>query len=100
MQRSLWTGSLSEISTPPWPCPTCKKGTVRLVQKSVISHETVSSREADRNEDWHPIDLSYVFVAWGECSHTACKERFAISGEGGMEPDYDEEGQEEWSKYF
>lgn len=71
-----------------------------LVQKSVTHHETVESKRWRNDDAWEPEQIQYVFTAWAECRHPSCKQRFAISGTGGTEPQYDDEGSTEWVDYF
>lgn len=100
MNRSLWTQTLSETSCPAWPCPVCRKGTVALLQKSLIYKETIESERAHKREEWDPDWIRYTFTAWGECRHPSCKQEFAIAGTGGVAPDYGEDGNYEWQDYF
>jgi hypothetical protein len=100
MDRSLWTGSLSEHTCPPWPCPECRKGTVSLVPKSVVSQETAASKRERGDDDWDPDWIRHAFTAWAGCNNPSCKQRFAISGKGGVAPQYDPEGDYDWQEYF
>jgi hypothetical protein len=85
---------------PSWPCPSCATGTLRLVPKSLVRNETPHSKRGHRHEDWDPDWIEYVFVAWGKCSLENCEAEVAISGVGGIEPSYDEEGGTTWVDYF
>ena len=100
MNRSLWSELLSETYCPPWPGPICRKGTVALVPKSLMRHETVESQRARGHHEWDPDWLTYAFTAWGECRHTQCKQQFAIAGSGSVGPEQDEEGNMGWEAYF
>ncbi len=100
MDRSLWTQTLTKWSSPPWPCPVCRKGTLALVPKSLIYKETVESKSAHNPEEWDPNWIDYIFTAWAECSHASCKQQYAIAGKGGVQPEPDAEGGYEYQDYF
>ncbi len=100
MNRSLWTESLTKVSCPAWPCPTCSKGSLALVQKSLTFKQTIESQRACRHAEWDPDWISYIFTAWAECQHPPCKERFAIVGIGGVEPAFGPEGETDWEDFF
>lgn len=99
MNRNLWRATLTKHYCPPWPCPVCKQGTVRLTKNTVAERETAASKRERHHEDWDPDWLRYVFTAFAVCSHGTCKQDFAIAGTGGLEPDYDEDGQT-WVDFF
>ena len=101
MNRSLWTESIWDTSCPAWPCPICGQGVLGLVPKSVISHETVQSARSHKAEGFDFDWVEHTFTAWAECSHTSCKQKFAIAGTGGVAPQYtDDEGGFEYFDYF
>ena len=100
MDRTLWVRTFSEHGMPTWRCPVCKRGTTSLVPKSLAYKETTRSIHEHSKEEWDPEWIEYVFIAWAECSNTACKHPFAISGTGGVAPDYDEDRGVEWYDYF
>ena len=100
MNRSIWKRKLSAHSMPSWPCPSCAKGTLRLIPKSLVRNETLESKRGHRHPDWDPDWLEYAFVAWGKCSHENCGAEVAISGVGGIEPCYDADGGTAWEDYF
>lgn len=85
---------------PAWPCPICFKGHTQLTAKSVHFEESSMSRRARDDNAWEPEWIELNFTAWGECSHSACKQRFAIAGKGGFETYYSEDGDDEVSEYF
>lgn len=100
MDRSLWTQTLNKIWCPAWPCPVCRKGTLALVQKSLIDKETVESRGAHDHEAWDPDWIQYTFTAWAECRHPSCQQQFAIAGTGGVAPEPHAEGGYVYEDYF
>lgn len=102
MNRTLWMQALSKVSSPPWPCPVCRKGTVALVPKSVVYQETIDSKRERslRHVDWEPDWTSFNFTAWAECKHPICGQKFSILGKGSIEQNYDPEGDPQWEEYF
>lgn len=95
MNQSLWNTHLTSAACPPWPCPSCRQGTVALVPGSIVQQETVESRLGAVPE------LEFVFTAWGRCINTRCDQMFAIAGVGGLEVYLDEgQGVLEDEEYF
>src|SRR6266550_9593535 len=99
MNRALWTQTLTQTSCPAWPCPVCRKGSVALVQKSLVHKETIESKRAHKEEAWDPDWITFMFTAWGQCGHPSCKQEFAIAGKGGVETEFRQEDYE-WAEYF
>ncbi|WP_429583825.1 DUF4145 domain-containing protein [Paraburkholderia youngii] len=66
----------------------------------MVFEETAESRRWQADDDWDPDWTRYTFTAWGECQHSTCKQRFAISGTGGVGPEVGEEGETIWDDYF
>lgn len=81
--RKLWKRALKKYHAPPWPCPSCAKGTMRLVKKSLIYEETAASKHQVRDEDFNPYEVKFVFTAMLNCS--LCNEKVSCCGDGGME---------------
>lgn len=100
MNRDLWKQQLTEHVCPAWTCPTCGKGTVVLIPKSLTRKEPVLSKKARSHEEWGPDWTSYVFTAWAQCSYSSCNEEFLISGTGSIESEYNEDGEEDFQSYF
>lgn len=100
MNRSIWKRSLTDQLMPGWPCPSCARGTLRLVPSSLSRTETRESSKAHSDPDWDPDWITYVFVAWGKCNQEQCSARVAISGTGGIEPSYGPDGETLWKDYF
>ena len=102
MQRYLWEASLTNTSCPPWPCVKCKKGFLRLQMKSLSFEETRESKRWHNSDDWGPEHIDFTFLAWTQCSNENCGEKYAIAGNGGIEPEYneDEDGSTEWVNHF
>lgn len=90
MKRGLWKQTLTEHSSPSWPCPSCARGSLKMVSKTLEKKETARSRRAHAHENWDPLDVEYTFTAWLQCG--SCREDIVVAGVGGVEPGYDEEG--------
>ena len=100
MNRSLWTRAVTQRRAPAWPCPACRKGTLTLVPKSLVHKETVESSRAHGREAWDPDWITYTFTAWVRCGHSTCGQEFVVSGDGGIEPEYDADEGMTWEPYF
>ncbi len=101
MKRRLWESTLSKVFCPSWLCPVCKKGTLRLRQKSLTFEETVESKRRYRQDAWGPDEIEFIFNAWADCTHASCAQPFAISGTGGVEQEYvGGDGSWEWVECF
>lgn len=100
MNRSLWIEPLKQKWCPAWPCPTCRKSTLLLTPNSLISKETAQSKRAHRKEGWGPEETTYVFTAWAECRNPSCKQQFAIAGSGGVDVEFDANGNFGLEDYF
>jgi Domain of unknown function (DUF4145) len=100
MERSLWTATLSKHWAPQWKCPICKRGHTVLTPKSLVSKENTASARQHDHEAWDPEWVEYVFTAWATCSNDNCKQPFALSGTGGVAPDFDDNHGTEWHEYF
>lgn len=88
MDRSIWTREITKSYCPPWPCPVCKKGTTAIVKDSLVSKETVQSIRSHSHEDFDFEWVEYVFTAWAKCTQSSCGQLFAISGTGGVAPQF------------
>lgn len=63
-------------------CPTCGKGTLRIVDGSFVSAELKSSRDEHSHEAWDPEWIRYVYSCSLDCSNVKCKERVVSAGTG------------------
>lgn len=97
MTRGLWKETLTKLHSPPWPCPSCSRGTLKVVLNSLVDKETSRSQAAHGSQDWDPDSVEYTFTAWLDCN--TCGEDVVVSGVGGVEPGYDQEGMT-WDDYF
>jgi hypothetical protein len=92
VERYLWKQSFTKVSVPNWPCPTCPRGRLRLVQDSLSYAETEESRWSNFGEDSSLFDKAYAFAAWIQCD--SCHDKISCCGTGGYEQveGADEEG--------
>lgn len=86
VDRSLWRRPITAHSTPPWPCPACHEGKLKLDRSTFFSKETAASRRAMGVEGWHFTDYETVFAAVLDCPK--CKEAISCSGVGGTIEDF------------
>ena len=101
MDVALWKQKITPHSAPPWPCPHCKRGTLVLVKDSLTPAETVASATAHDDPNWDPDWVAYTFSCWLKCANTACGQRVAVIGTGGLEPRFDPEvRQESWEPLY
>ena len=100
MKRDIWMESVSKYGCPAWPCPTCKKGTLSLDTKSLVYHETALSARSHRDDGWDPDWIDYRFTAWVDCGNPSCKQKVAISGDGGVEQVMTGDNDWDWEAYF
>lgn len=102
MKRQLWTSGVSQTYCPSWQCPTCKVGSLRLRQKSLLHGETVESLRWHNQDGWEPDHITFTFSAWADCSNEKCKEKFSLIGTGGVEQEYtgDDDGSTDWVNCF
>lgn len=100
MDRHLWTQELSLHYCPPWPCRSCQKGTLALINGSVTFKETVESIRSHNHENFDADWITYAFTAWAQCTHPTCRQEYAIAGMGGVAPQWVSEEEWEWDDYF
>ena len=100
MNRSIWLQPLSKTHCPPWHCSECDLGTLALVPKTLAFEESIKSVDARNDENFDPDWIEYSFVAWAQCTNAKCKQKFAISGIGGVAPEYLPNGDWEYMAYF
>ena len=86
--RHLWTQAISKHHAPAWPCPSCRKGVLRLQKNSLISHETVASKLQREEDYWDPEFYESAFSCWLKCSVAGCGQDVVVSGYGGIEEYY------------
>lgn len=71
-----------------------------MMPNSFSYEETVKSAQSHRDEEFSPEWIEYGFTAWAQCSLSSCKQKFAISGDGGVSPEFDSSGDWEYEDVF
>jgi hypothetical protein len=67
----------------------------------LTKEETVSSARSHGDPNFEPDWVEYSFTAWAQCANLKCKQKCAISGRGGIAPEYtNDEGDWDWEDYF
>ena len=80
VDRRLWQRRLAKTYAPSWPCPTCRKGVLRLDRESMASRDTAETRRGRRREDWTPeLDMGR-FIAFLVCDNKPCAEVVTVTG--------------------
>jgi hypothetical protein len=104
MDRTIFKLPFRMSATTKYPCPSCSKGYLNIVDESFSKKETKDSREIRDHPEWEPEYLKSVYSGVLECSNTSCKEVVSSSGVGWLEEEhfYDEEGMpdREYIQYF
>lgn len=101
MERNLWSNQyLTVNSCPAYPCVICQKGSLVLVKNSLRFKEDAESANSHKHEGFDWDWVSYTFTAWAQCTHPSCKQEYALSGVGGIEPQMNEEGEFVFEDYF
>ncbi len=85
---------LTKAHVPAFPCPSCSKGHLRLVDDSLIYSQTATSRRNQAHEESGPEDLEYTFSAALKCDERGCQETVRVTGKGSPEQTeaYDQDG--------
>ena len=95
MQRELWkTSPTTDISCPPWICPTCGQHALRLDRKTFQEFATAYSRTSD---DFGPEGDVKRFTGALVCSGKDCQERVIVHGSVLQLQEFDPNAGEVWS---
>ncbi|BDO05191.1 DUF4145 domain-containing protein [Klebsiella quasipneumoniae] len=95
MDRKKLTSYFSLIESIPWLCPTCKSGTLEIIESSLYKEITQESHAIlARYEQWIPEEIMYRYSCMFRCRDHSCNEIIASSGIGfigiiGYKPDDD-----------
>jgi len=91
MKRQLWKATVRASYCPPYPCPACTDGVIKIVKNTFLEKETTRSKKWRNHDDWDPEWMDYIFSAAGKCNQEICGQDFFMIGVGGVEPIFDEE---------
>lgn len=94
VDKSVWLHSFSRNNVPLFPCPRCRKPTLKLESSLLISEETAISKSNRKHDAWEPDWINEKFAALLKCSASKCGEIVAISGRISVEPDFEDDEEE------
>jgi hypothetical protein len=75
--RKLWNPTFRDVF-PPWPCPTCKIGRLRVVSKSLVKRASADFKTGQEIGYADPGDEVGTFTTFLDCIH--CYESVAVAG--------------------
>jgi len=91
MNREDFEGPFDPDSLPPWPCPSCRRGTLIVsVPEDLRVEETRASKEAVSNENWEPDWVTERFSLRLQC--TRCDDFVLMLGQTVAAEFYDDDG--------
>jgi hypothetical protein len=95
-----WLWNLMFGALPPWPCPTCQRGSLRLQRETLAELEPGESERARHNEESGYPDYYKRFSALLQCDNTGCKEVAWIAGDKAYDmADYGD-GSHDWVEEY
>ncbi len=96
--QKLWEPPFRKF--PPWVCPTCQTGLLKLDIDTQKVIETGPSRRIHDDDAWGPELIEERFVGLLICQNGRCREVVAVGGRTHQEPCHDEEWNVEWEKFY
>lgn len=93
LDRNHWKTKYFEFPT--WTCPTCKRGQLIAINKSLNNNETPQSVKMHSLTEWEPDWIEGRFSVHLKCSDVKCGESAVVAGRSGCDYNqfYDDEGQ-------
>lgn len=91
VDKSTWLATFSRTEVPAFPCPRCRKSTLRLDADTLTTEETHYSKANQKHEAWDPEWTEERFIAFLRCTATKCGEIVSVSGKISVEPNFDDE---------
>ena len=91
MEKKYLAQSFTKGSVPPWRCPSCETGRLKL-QGEFLVHSDAATHHSSGEEWFEPENSHYVFTGILCCEN--CQEKVVVSGDGTTEEDYGEDGRE------
>ena len=85
MNKDMWLERFTEFTAPKWPCPRCGQRTLAMVPESLAFKHSPESAQKRVTRSWDRKSIHYRFVAWLNCSRSACNESVCVLGFGGVE---------------
>ncbi|MFG1317690.1 DUF4145 domain-containing protein [Xanthobacter autotrophicus] len=89
--RTIWERPFSRAKIPPFPCPSCKHGVLKMIPNSLRLEETGRSKDAHQHEDWEPDWIMERWIALFECPVDGCREMVTAHGDTRLEQVFDED---------
>lgn len=81
MTPHLWPPIFSETEVPPFPCPRCDTGSLRLQEGSPILKEGDYARQHRSGPEFEPSHQKYRFTAFLHCDNSECGEIVSMAGD-------------------
>ncbi|MBK8374092.1 MAG: DUF4145 domain-containing protein [Sphingomonadales bacterium] len=100
MKRQLWRAQVNAHHCPPYQCCACSSGVLQVVPKTFISDETARSKAWRTDRQWDPDWIDYIFSLQAKCNNPKCAQLYFLTGAGGVEQNYIEDGDWEWSDAY
>lgn len=97
VDKLMWISGLSRTDVPAYPCPRCRRGTLALEEKTLLTEETANSKANQKHEAWEPEWTEERFVCLLRCTSAKCGEIVAVSGKVSVEPTFDEDDEVGWN---
>ena len=79
VQRSIWKPTFE--CWPILPCPSCKVGSLSIVENTISKEETASSKAAHGHDAWEPDWIIKRFMAVLTCANPSCGDKVFVCGE-------------------
>lgn len=98
MDKEVYSRSFRQGEIPPWLCPVCEVGRLKLNRKSLIKRDTAKTLKDMGHPDWEPDSSKLVFACVFDCDNKNCREPVSCSGTGGavLYEYYDENGHDQF----
>ena len=91
MEKKYLAKSFVQENVPPWRCPSCESGRLKLEGDFAVHNDAATQKSL--GEEWFEPEYSrYVFTGILCCEN--CCEKVVVSGVGTTEEDYGEDGRE------
>ena len=88
MDRKIYKLPFRKTGITNFPCPTCGKGRLQVVQDKFHYEETKLSKQAHSHEAWAPDWIIYIYSCLLECSDAGCKDVVSSTGKGLVKLEY------------
>lgn len=82
--RDLWTDSFPEDEIPALPCPSCDRGNLSYIHKSLRVEESNAAKLAQQNGDASPLDVTSIFSLFLKCSVGKCGCIVSVHGDANL----------------